>query len=318
MHEILNSNTMTMEDQKTFGEMLRFIFSNPKEDIHIQRGLPTDGSDGSSVSILKSKFASYLSRANATFFTLTDQNGLSILGYSLLTCKSGIITAFCEHFNETKSIVDFVTDNLNKELAFVITHRVPYQIPQEVNNLVKNVFRVLQSFKKFMLSEENTKLLGKRLIISEFNNWNKTSESRMQAYVAPDDGEPFQIPSVFVAPPPPPQQYHATPPPQQYHAPPLPYSNTYIPPPSTPPPPLPYNNVHIPPPAPPLTIKWGQPGWVPPPPDPPPPPQYHAPPPPPPQYHAPPPLHRGGTRKNYKRHKKQIRKHASKKIKHDK
>ena len=56
MHEILNSNTMTMEDQKTFGEMLRFIFSNPKEDIHIQRGLPTDGSDGSSVSILKSKF----------------------------------------------------------------------------------------------------------------------------------------------------------------------------------------------------------------------------------------------------------------------
>ena len=73
-------------------------------------------------------------------------------------------------------------------------------------------------------------------------------------------------------------------PPPQYHAPPPPYT-------PAPPPPHQYQA-------------------------PPPPPQYQAP--PPPQWNPPPPPRYGGTRKNHKRHKKQMRKHASKKIRHNK
>ena len=78
---------------------------------------------------LKTKYASYLTTMNVGFFTLTDQNGLSILGYSLLTDKTLMIIDFCEYLKDVKAISDFVSAKLNEELAFVITHRVNDESP---------------------------------------------------------------------------------------------------------------------------------------------------------------------------------------------
>ena len=126
MHEILNSNTM----EETFGEMLRLIFSNPKQQVGIQYGVPTRHEyDTDETMRLKTKYASYLTTMNVGFFTLTDQNGLSILGYSLLTDKTLMIIDFCEYLKDVKAISDFVSAKLNEELAFVITHRVNDESP---------------------------------------------------------------------------------------------------------------------------------------------------------------------------------------------
>ena len=329
MHKILNSNNME-KAQRTFGEMLRMIFRNPKQDIWTQRGSPdrTEYDDDNSFK-LKEDFVSCLKSKNETFFTLTDKNGLSILGYSLLTCKSGIIHEFCAYFNETdKIIAKFVTDNLNKELAFVIRHRV-YEIVQYADNLVKLIFQIQQKFKSFKLSDDNAKLVGFRMVISEFNSLNTKTSNKVM--VPPDNVEPFTIPTDFVPrvappsslppppgpdwnPPPPPfpphvQQWNHPPPPPPYFPgpPPPPFpgppSTPHPPFPGPPPPPFPgLQQYHIPPGPPPHPMQQ----WNPPPPPGPPPGQPYQ------QYRY------GGTRKNHKRHKKQIRKHASKKIKHDK
>ena len=287
MHKILNLNTM--EEENTFGEMLRLIFSIPKQDIAMDRvSTKITNYDTDESMRLKPKYASYLTTKRDDFFTLTDRNGLSILGYTLLTDKTLMIIDFCAYLKDVKAISDFVRDKLNEELAFVITHRANDESPNYIYDLVKNIFRVQQNFKSFRLSVENAKLLGYRLLISQLNNLNKTPGTQ-QIQVPPEEVKPFQIPSVFV--------------PQESNPIIKPSVKTYtgdVPPPSTPPP-------RIPPPP------------YPPPSTPPPPPQQY------PQYQPPPPQYPqqqwnayGGTRKNHKRHKKQMRKHASKKNRHNK
>ena len=315
MHKILNLNTM--EEENTFGEMLRLIFSIPKQDIAMDRvSTKITNYDTDESMRLKPKYASYLTTKRDDFFTLTDRNGLSILGYTLLTDKTLMIIDFCAYLKDVKAISDFVRDKLNEELAFVITHRANDESPNYIYDLVKNIFRVQQNFKSFRLSVENAKLLGYRLLISQLNNLNKTPGTQ-QIQVPPEEVKPFQIPSVFV--------------PQESNPIIKPSVKTYtgdVPPPSTPPPripPPPYPPPSTPPPPPQQYPQQWTPHQPPPPlhrippPSTPPPPQQY------PQYQPPPPQYPqqqwnayGGTRKNHKRHKKQMRKHASKKNRHNK
>ena len=251
---------------------------------------------------VKQKFLSYLQpEVNTEFFTLSDKNGLSILGYSLLTGKSLVVSTLFNFLCRTharKVIEDFVLIALNRELKFILTHRVNYPITTILNKsyedeLAENILRIMNCFPSFRLSDENVQLLARRMLIAKFNSLNK---SKIDIGLR-DNTQIFEIPERFirVGPPPgPPPPLPGTP---SHGAPPLapppPHSGYGAPPP--PPPPGPPPN-YVAPPT----------GYGPPPPGPPPP----GPPPPGP----PPPYGRGygGTRK-HKRQNKQMRKNISKK-----
>lgn len=321
--------------QNTFTGMLNHIFSNPNQDVADNRGqvIKNEQHDNNESMEVKQKFISYVyPQVNTDFFTLSDIN-LSILGYSLLTGKKNIIHTFCQYLcsnGETVSknpiVSDFVQRTLNRELKFILTHRVNYSI-QNYDDIVlpTSIFQIMQCVPSFKLSDENAQLLARRMLIAKFNSLNKSSNIDIGLH---DNFELFEIPKKFIrvgpppGPPPPlpgpshgaPSSYGAPPPLPGtsygvYVAPPPP--PVYGAPPSSPP------GYGAPPSHPPI---YG----APPPPGAPPshPPSYGAPPSHHPSYGAPPPKYppppgsppygRGGTRK-HKRQNKQMRKNISKK-----
>ena len=322
--------------QNTFTGMLNHIFSNPNQDVADNRAqaIKNEQHDNNESMEVKQKFISYLDpQVDADFFTLSDIN-LSILGYSLLTGKKNIIHTFCKYLcrnGETVSknpiVSDFVQRTLNRELKFILTHRVNYSI-QNYDDIVlpTSIFQIMQCVPSFKLSDENAQLLARRMLIAMFNSLNKSSNIDIGLH---DNFELFEIPKKFirVGPPPGPPPplpgpshgaYGAPPPPgppgppSSYGAPPPSYGA----PPSHPPiygaPPPPGYGAPPPPSYPPSHGVYG----APPPPGAPPShhPSYGAPkyPPPP----GSPPHGRGygygGTRK-HKRQNKQMRKTISKK-----
>ena len=306
-------DTCKMTDvENTFSDMLKYIFSNPKQEVFAERGFAVSiyrVDDDRSMEV-KQKFLSYLDpEVKPELFILSDKNGLSILGYSLLTGKSLVVSTLFDFLCRThapKVIEDFVLIALNRELKFILTHRVNYPITTILNKsyedeLAENILRIMKCFPSFRLSDENVQLLARRMLIAKFNSLNK---SKIDIGLR-DNTQIFEIPERFIRVGPPPG------PPPSHGAPPL----------APPPPGPPHSGYGAPPPPPP--------NYVAPPPShgvygaPPPPPSYGAPPPPgappshPPIYGAPPGPHSpgrgyGGTRK-HKRQNKQMRKNISKK-----
>lgn len=267
-----------------FTQLLTHIFRNPNEDITLRHS--PDRHDPTLMPLKNRIVESF----NADCVKLIDTNGLSILGYIFLTNKYAALRNLYYKIKDNDELCKYIARSLNSELKFVLTHRVgPLTSERQyLKDFITHLTSVKEYFPKFQLDVENAKLFGYRLAKVELNT----------LFTFPDDIIPFDVPATFVpriAPPPglPHQQY--APPPPQYAPPPGPPPQHYAPPPlyaprppSTPPPPITY----------PL--------------------QQHAPPPPPQQYqvHQVPDSQRvryGGTRKTHKRHKKQIRKHASKK-----
>ena len=284
----------TMPCNEVFTQLLTHIFGDPQNDLAFIGGADVTPADRLFNDRIVQSF-------NADCVKLIDKNGLSILGYIFLTNKiNTLINLYLPICNARSDLCEYIARSLNSELKFVLTHRW-FQAPPEPKYL-QEFIRLLNRIKTyylptFQLDVENAKLLGYRLAKVELNRSN-------ELFTFPDDIIPFDVPTTFVpriapppglphqqyAPPPSPPPQYAPPPHQQYAPPPPLYAPR---PPSTPPPPITY------------------------------PPQQHAPPPPQQQYQ----VHQvsdsqrvryGGTRKTHKRHKKQIRKHASKKIKHDK
>jgi len=147
----------------------------------------------------------------------------------------------------------------------------------DINKLIEYIIVIKRYVPSFKLSVENVKLIGYMMAIKVL----------VVVFELPNMSRPIEIPNQFVPYveppplPPPPSQQFPSPPSQQFPPPPPPLSYSLLGPPSHPPP-LHYPHLF----------------------------SYSQPPPPPPPYSN------GGTRKNHKRHKKQMRKHASKKSKH--
>ena len=144
--------------------------------------------------------------------------------------------------------------------------------------LVDNIKKIKTYVPSFRLSEENARLIGYRMAKDAFPEFDLPDNRLFPRFTnaIPDR----YVPYVTQPPPGPPPSHSSTPP-------------SYPPPHSYPPPPPSHPPSH--------TQQYTGP----------PPPQYQYPPPP-----GSPPYRNGGTRNNHKRHKKQMRKHASKKSKH--
>lgn len=291
-----------MPCNEVFTQLLTHIFRNPNEDITLRH--PPDSHDQELMPLKNRIVQSF----NADCVKLIDKNGLSILGYIFLTNKYSALINLYYVIKDNDELCQYIARSLNSELKFVLTHRVGPLTSER--QYLKDFITHLTSVKKyctnFQLDVENAKLFGYRLAKVELNT----------LFTFPDDIIPFDVPTTFVpriAPPPglPPPlitQQYAPPPHQQYAPPPSP-PPLYAPPPQYAPPPGPPPQHYAPPPR-----------YAPRPPSTPPPPITY-----PPQQHAPPPQYQvhqvpvsersyfGGTRKTHKRHKKQIRKHASKK-----
>ena len=137
---------------------------------------------------------------NDTFYTLVDENNLTILGYIILTNKPVMMMRYVESFTQmerseegrkrSQEIKTIVNRGLNEELEFILTHRVngevdvAAQIMQIMDAITRNI--MIQLFPTFTLSQRNVELLGYLMLMANY-----------PIFKLPDTRTNFMIPHAY-------------------------------------------------------------------------------------------------------------------------
>lgn len=169
-----------------FDELLQSVFSTRK-DMHTRMAHPQEISKE-----LQEKLLSFL-KNSYFFYTLRDSNNLTILGYIILTNKTIMMENYIKYLNTemardhllmSRQIKQVVGDRFNRELEFILTHRVNDVDPDIMRMLTGDI--IGQLFPSFTLSPRNVELLGNLML------------TKIPALKLQDKREIFVIPHKYI------------------------------------------------------------------------------------------------------------------------
>lgn len=170
-----------------FNKLLQTFFNRNDIDMDIGKSRASIGVNPNMTPELQSEILRCLDN-NELFYTLVDENNLTILGYIILTNKFSMLFNYISFLNETmqqkhgepgrakaQRIKTLVSDGLNVELQFILTHRVN-GVDEDVHGgggIVNMITRIIgELFPTFTLSERNAELLGYLILMRNYPSLN--------------------------------------------------------------------------------------------------------------------------------------------------
>lgn len=159
-----------------FNKLLQTFFN--RNDIDMDIGKSRDSAGFQITPELQREIIECL-KHNERFYTLVDENDLTILGYILLTNKFGMLINYIGSLTvmereegevgrtKAQTIKTLVSDRLNEELQFILTHRVDGVDVNKIMHLITK-YVVGELFPTFTLSERNAELLGYLMLMRNY------------------------------------------------------------------------------------------------------------------------------------------------------